>query len=147
MEFECKCGTTRFQADEKPLFRILCHCTICQRYSGGPFGDVLVFRADAVSLPSPEVVTFDAYKAPPNVKRGKCTSCEQAAVETFITPFFPKLVMVPTPMLATSAEAPEPKAHMFYDKRIADQDDGLPKHHGFLRSQFAFMKCLREATR
>ena len=147
MKFGCACGATKFQAEVGPLFRILCHCTICQRFNGAPFADVLVFAAQHVSLPPSDAVNFDRYKPPPNVKRGKCASCNQAAIEVFITPILPKLVMVPTPMLRPDVDVPEPVAHIFYEKRLSDAEDRFPKHQGFLRSQFAFMNYLRLAKR
>ena len=81
--------------NEEPLFRIRCHCTICQQYNNAPFGDVLVFRAKDVSLPPTDTVDYKTYKPPPNVKRGQCAACQQAAVEVFDAPLMPKLVMVP----------------------------------------------------
>ena len=147
MRFACACGATDFQTVGEPLFRILCHCTICQRYIGAPFADVLVFRAEDVSLPPPDAVHFDTYKPPPNVKRGKCVTCAQPAIEVFIVPVLPKLVMVPTPMLSAGAEVPAPIAHIFYDKRLSDATDAYPKHRGLLRSQLAYMKYLRSAMR
>ncbi len=143
----CSCGATSFQTTAKPLFRILCHCTICQRFNDEPFADVVVFHSSDVEKPASGLVNFDTYKPPPNVQRGKCASCNKPAIELFHTALFPKLVMVPRRMFAADAELPEPKAHLFYDKRLADADDGYPKHKGMLRSQFAFLKHLRSSKR
>ena len=143
----CSCGATSFEATGTPLFRILCHCTICQRFNDAPFADVIVYRAQDVALPEPGAVNFETYKPPPNVQRGKCASCGQPAVEVFAAPVLPKLVMVPRSMLRPDAKAPKPVAHIFYDKRISDAADELPKHEGFVRSQLAFLKYLRSATR
>ena len=131
--------------NSEPLFRILCHCTICQHYNNAPFADVLVFRANDVTLPPVDSVDYRTYKPPPNVKRGRCASCEQAAVEVFDTPLMPKLVMVPRPMFGEDADLPTPSAHIFYNERVADADDAYPKHEGFFRSEFAFLKQLLSA--
>ena len=147
VECICSCGTTAFQAVGSPLFRILCHCTICQRYNAAPFADVVVFRAEDVSLPPPKAVDFETYKPPPNVQRGKCTSCGQPAIEVFAAPVFPHLVMVPRAMFRSDAALPSPVAHIFYDKRVAEANDAYPKYRGFIRSQFAFLKYLRQARR
>ncbi len=128
-----------------PLFRILCHCTICQHYNDAPFGDVLVFRAMDVVLPPAEAVDYKTYKPPPNVKRGQCAACNQAAVEVFDAPLMPKLVMVPRPMFGEGVEVPPPSAHIFYEERVSDADDAYPKHEGFFRSEFAFLKYLLSA--
>lgn len=147
MRFACACGATGFHADNEPLFRILCHCTICQQFNSAAFADVLVFRAEDVTLPPPDVVNFETYKPPPNVQRGKCAACGQPAIEVFTAPVLPKLVMVPMAVLGLDAEAPAPIAHTFYDKRVSDAKDTYPKYEGFLRSQLAFLNYLRLARR
>lgn len=147
MECTCSCGATSFQAVRPPLFRILCHCTICQRFNSASFADVIVFGARDISLPSPETVSFNTYKPPPNVQRGKCAACGQPAIEVFEAPLLPKLVMVPASMFQSDAALPSPVAHVFYDKRVTDAEDSYPKYQGFFRSQFAFLKYLRSAKR
>lgn len=147
VECACSCGATSFQAVGAPQFRVLCHCTICQRFNGAPFADVLVFRAEDIKLPPSGVVDFDTYKPPPNVQRGKCATCDQPALEVFAAPILPKLVMVPRPMFGSDAELPSPVAHIFYEKRVSDAEDSWPKHRGYLRSQVAFLKHLLSARR
>lgn len=136
----CPCGTTRFQTRNPPRFRMLCHCTICQRFNDAPFADVLIYRAADVEMPEPDMVDFATYKPPPNVQRGQCASCKAPVIETFHVPLLPKLTMVPRPMQPPEADLPEPLAHFFYETRQSDIDDALPKHQGFLPSQLAFLK-------
>ena len=139
---QCPCGHTRFEILGRPLFRILCHCTICQRFNAAPMADVVIYDAVAVQLPAAGSVSFQAYKPPPNVQRGKCTRCGAPAIEVFEAPLFPKLTMVPTPVHGTRDALPAPVGHMFYDKRVADVADALPKHSGLLASQGSFMRHL-----
>lgn len=141
----CSCGNAAFNVMGPPLFRILCHCTICQRFNDAPFADVVVYDAASVAKPAPGTVTFDTYKPPPNVQRGKCTRCGKPAVELFEAPLLPKLTIVPSSVHNADAEQPEPIAHIFYDKRVADAHDSLPKHSGFLASQLAFGRYLLSA--
>ncbi|MEO1246417.1 MAG: GFA family protein [Pseudomonadota bacterium] len=126
----------------EPLFRILCHCSICQRFNNANHADVVVYRAASVVRPAPGIVSFTTYKPPPNVKRGICTGCGQAAIEIFDAPLLPKLTIVPFAIHAESAQLPAPRGHIFYEKRREDAGDALPKHEGFLRSQLAFGKAL-----
>lgn len=142
---QCPCGHTRFELVGRPLFRILCHCTICQRFNAAPFADVVVYDAAAVRPPTAGSVSFQAYKPPPNVQRGKCAQCGTPAIEVFAAPLFPKLTMVPTQVHARLDVLPVPVCHMFYDKRVADVADALPKHAGFLASQGSFMRHLLAA--
>lgn len=142
----CSCGSVTFDVVGPALFRILCHCTLCQRYNSAPFADVVVYAAKSVTKPAPGLVSYETYKPPPNVLRGKCTACGAPAIEVFEAPMFPKLTMVPVKMLNEAYGAPPPRAHIFYDKRLADADDALPKHSGFLSSQLAFGRYLIGAT-
>lgn len=141
----CACGNVAFALPGTPLFRILCHCTICQRFNAAPFADVIVYDTASVAEPPAGTVTFDTYKPPPNVRRGKCMKCGSPAIEKFTVPLFPKLSIVPRVMHSERAEIPDPVAHIFYEKRVADVDDTLPKHHGFITSQLSFGKYLLAA--
>lgn len=147
MECTCSCGATRFETLGAPLFRILCHCTICQRYHNAPFADIVVHRAEDVALPPAGAVRFDTHKPPPNVQRGKCATCGQPAIGVLAVPFLPRLVTVFKSMFTSDAKLPSPVAHIFYDKRVSDAEDPCPKHQGYLRSQLAFLKYLRAARR
>lgn len=138
----CSCGNTTFNVVGAPLFRILCHCTICQRFNAAPFADVVVYEASSVNEPPEGVVNFNTYKPPPNVQRGNCKECGDAAIEKFVMPLFPKLTIVPKSMHDAAAVLPDPAAHMFYDKRVADVSDTLPKCKGLLASQLLFGKRL-----
>ena len=126
---------------------MLCHCSICQRYNAADYADVVVYTAADVELPPEDAVTFSAYKAPPNVKRGKCANCDQAAIEVFHAPLFPKLTIVPFAMHEDTAGLPAASGHIFYDKRRADALDDLPKHKGFVLSQLAFGRQLLASRR
>ncbi len=33
----CLCGAVRFRVTVEPLMAYFCHCTMCQRTTGGPF--------------------------------------------------------------------------------------------------------------
>ena len=140
--FKCACEQTAFNVLGQPQFRMLCHCTICQKFNAAPRADILVYKMSQVTMPADGAVSFSTFKRPPNVQRGKCVQCGQAAIEVFNMPLMPKLVLVPVGMVDRSAEIPEPKAHMFYDKRLADAQDDIPKHQGFIPSQWAFFKYL-----
>lgn len=135
---QCTCGNVSFDIQGQPRFRARCHCTICQRFNTAPFGDIVVFRADDVELPAAGTVDFQTYRAPPNVRRGVCSSCNQPVLERFESPLFPKLRFVPAALM-DPGDLPEVSFDVFYERRVADIDDGRPKYTGYIRSQAAFM--------
>ena len=141
-DYSCGCGATQFTA-RAALFRVICHCTICQRFNQAPYADILVFRRDDLLIDSLDTIAFDTYKPPPNVNRGVCNTCAKPALELFEPRFLPKLAMIPGAVHQLApADTPAVSAHIFYDKRVADVDDELPKFSGFFRSQMAFMRML-----
>lgn len=141
-DYCCDCGATQFTAGEV-LFRVICHCTICQRFNQAPYADILVLKRESLSIDSLDSIAFDTYKPPPNVNRGVCHSCAKPALELFEPRFLPKLAMIPGAVHRLAVdERPAVAAHIFYDKRIVDVDDALPKYSGFFRSQAAFIRML-----
>jgi len=140
IECTCPCRAAKVSIHAAPRFRMICHCTLCQRFNDAPYADILVYRARDIEAPSPEAIEFTTLKPPPNVQRGKCSQCGAPAIETFHVPLLPKLTMVPRSMHPDDASLPEPIAHFFYETRIEDAGDALPKHQGFVPSQLAFFK-------
>lgn len=138
----CECGSVTFQVPTKPLFRMFCHCTICQKFNNADYADIYVYRAADVCQPEEGLVRFDTYRPPPNVQRGKCASCDKPAIEVLSSPILPNLILVPGNMQSNSNALPTPKGHVFYESRIKDVDDHLPKHLGYLKSQLVFGKHL-----
>lgn len=139
---QCQCGHVKFEVQGEPRLRMLCHCSICQQFNQAAHADVLVYKTKQIKTPGKDQVSFKTYKAPPNVQRGTCVKCGQAAIEVFDFPLMPKLTMVPAKMFKLEAQLMTPTAHMFYDKRTVDANDELPKYRGFLRSQLAFFRYL-----
>ncbi|MEO0616090.1 MAG: hypothetical protein AAFY69_08130 [Pseudomonadota bacterium] len=137
---QCTCGAVSIAISAAPRFRVLCHCSICRAFNNDTHADILVYSAPNVEPHEPGTIAFKRWRPPPNVRRGVCVSCGQPALERFKAPPFMNLTMIPTPMVA--APVPEPAAHIFYDKRVADVDDALPKHEGYWASQWAFMKLV-----
>jgi hypothetical protein len=91
-------------------------------------------------MPPEGQVRFGAHKSPPILQRGRCAQCEQPALEYIRVP--PRVVLVPTRNLQDPSLVPELSLHIFYDTRVADVDDDLPKYAGYLRSQGAFTAAL-----
>jgi hypothetical protein len=142
MQCQCGCGHVNFEIQGSAKLRMLCHCSICQKFNQSTHADVLVFKSNQIVTPDNKFVAFKTFKAPPNVQRGTCIKCDQPAIEVFSFPLMPKLTMVPADMFVDDSKLPNPRAHMFYENRVNDFEDSLPKHNGFLKSQYCFFKYL-----
>ncbi|QBR02122.1 GFA family protein [Paraburkholderia pallida] len=139
----CECGACRFEVGAAPAARFICHCKICQVFTGRPFSDVTIVRAKSVSTKSDENIAFKKYRLPPNIRRGLCKRCGKPAIE--LGGFGPlRIAFIPTPNFAQTELLPSVALHMFYDRRCADATDTLPKYSGYLPSQLAFSRLLME---
>lgn len=134
----CSCGETKFNVSGQPLLRAFCHCTICQAFNQAPYADITLFRTKDVKTPQEGSVEFKAYRFPPLLQRGKCIFCGKPAIEYLKIFPIPKLIIVPSVNIQDKVFVPEPLIHIFYDTRIADIQDELPKYNGYLKSQLAF---------
>lgn len=134
----CSCGKVKFKLHGEPLFRAFCHCTICQAYNQAPFADITLFRSRGVIMPQEGSVNFRSHKFPPIVQRGNCVSCGKAAIEYLQMFPLPKIIIVPSNNIDDKAFVPEASIHIFYDSRVTDIQDDLPKNSGYLKSQLAF---------
>lgn len=137
----CECGACRFEVNAGPVARFICHCTICQAYTGRAFSDATLLLTRNVSMSGVENIAFKKYRSPPNISRGTCTRCGKPAIEMgSLGPV--KITFIPTPNFSPAEWLPPVAMHMFYHRRRADALDASPKHHGYLRSELAFGKLL-----
>lgn len=125
--------------------RAICHCTICQAFNQAPFADICVLKASDVDLPDNHTVDFRKYRKPPALQRGKCKTCDKPALEYFRMGPFPDFVFIPAGTFPQHADLPEPALHMFYNRRVGDIDDGLPKYNGYWPSHLATLGALIKA--
>ena len=132
----CDCGICAFETTKIPTARFICHCTFCQAFTGKPFSDVTILRARHVVLKNADRLKFKKYRLPPNLNRGRCENCGKPVVE--IAGFAPfKLLFIPSRAFASRHLLPPVHMHVFYNRRLQDAHDDLPKHSGYWASQMA----------
>jgi hypothetical protein len=143
----CTCAATHLLVSGPPLLRFICHCTICQRFNRAPEADMVVFRGGHARLADVSTVEFKRFKRLLAVDRGACRQCGDPVIETLTLPLFPALAFVPASRVAAKIDLPLPSMRVFYDSRVSDAGDDLPRHEGFIASQTAFLRLLLRALR
>jgi hypothetical protein len=133
----CACGASGTHVDGALIARFLCHCTICQSLYQQPWADVVVLRAGAITISEPHRLAFRRYRSLPALNRGVCTACGSPVVAVTPGPSVFGLAFVPSRTFENPDELPPAAQHIFYDRRIADVSDPLPKVSGYWRSEFA----------
>ena len=129
----CLCGVSRFAVAGTPIGRFLCHCTICQKAYGKPFADVTYFWGASVTLANNQPVEFHRHRGPPALRRGKCAKCGNPVLSLLGRGL--ALAFVPSQNFPLPAGLPPPDCHIFYDRRVADVADTVPKFSGYWASQ------------
>lgn len=141
----CPCGKTKVSFSGEPLLQVLCHCKICQAVYGAPYADFVMLRAQQVHRPVDPGIAFARHRLPPAVNRGLCPDCGKPVVG--FMPLLPLLGLsfVPTTNLPPDAKRPPPALHAFYDRRVEDVNDSLPKRSGYWASQWAVSRRFMSA--
>jgi hypothetical protein len=131
----CLCGAARFTVAGNPIGRFFCHCTICQKAYGKPFADVTYFWARSVARPTNQPIAFRRHRAPPAMRRGACAKCGNPVVNLLGSPRSLALAFVPSQNFPRPAELPAPDRHIFYNRRVADVADSIPKLSSYWASE------------
>ena len=135
----CACQSNTYTINNQPVGRFICHCTICQEFTGQSYNDVTVLLKSDVSDLNLIRTKFRRWKLPPNISRGLCTRCDKPSIEMGLAG---NLILVPTTNYPDVAALPAPTMHLFYNRRVEDMDDDLPKYNGFVQSQAMLIKAL-----
>ncbi len=120
----CLCGAVRFRVTAEPFAAYYCHCTMCQRTTGGPFtaGATVPIEAYAFTKGEPR-----AYESSPGFVRLSCSECGSAL--GMQAKDNPKLVSFHLGSL-DDPNAIRPEFHTFTSTQVSwcEVADGLPRH-------------------
>jgi hypothetical protein len=121
----CGCGRTHIKLDVAPRVRFRCHCRKCQAVYGLPYADALMFRRGQVRPEDPDTLKWiRTIKRSPLV-RGLCRHCDQPVLGLL----FGTLNIVPAGTVTDQDYAlPAPVCDIYYDTRVRDLSDNIPKH-------------------
>jgi DNA-binding winged helix-turn-helix (wHTH) protein len=79
----CLCGEVRYQITEPARDTVICHCRMCQRFSGAPLSVASVYGSEAVKFTRGEP---KYYKSSPFAERGFCANCGSSLVYRPVSP-------------------------------------------------------------
>ncbi len=138
----CQCNNLVLIPSAKPLFRFICHCTTCQRYSGKPYNDECFFRYSAVNEVSHSNVSFKNYQSSISpLQRGSCENCGKPVFSVASLASLLKFALIPTESISKET-LPLPLAHVFYHRRESDINDQVAKCSGYWKSQLIIQKAI-----
>lgn len=141
----CGCGKAGLVVAGPLLGRIKCHCTICQSANQAAFADSTVLMAKHLPPDRVEHVRFETRKRRPAAQRGFCRSCGCFIMARMTVLPFLTLAFVPAARYPDDFKLPEPAMHIYYESRLADIADELPKFSGQWPSQLAVLQMVMRA--
>ena len=105
------------------------------------FSDVSVLMAHQIEMKGTADLIHKKYRLPPNLNRTRCAKCGKPAMETMgAGPL--KMVFVPSKSFVEQKLLPPARLHVFYNRRVVEVADHLPKYSHYWPSQFAIMKTI-----
>ena len=125
---QCDCGTVSLKMSGDPIVHAYCHCEDCRELLQVPYHSVLAWEAEQLVIDSghDEVIAFQHPTK--RMKRVFCKHCGDVLYNTNAMGW--KLVSQPMYRKCNEDQLPQAlqsNAHFFYDRRVVDIDDTLPK--------------------
>lgn len=117
----CYCGAVSVSVVGEPSASAICHCQSCRKWHAAPLNAWSIWPTAKVSISGGDVITSAVNDASGRVSCAVCGGC--------VANHKPKVDMtVIYPMtLVGSGLNYAPAFHIFYDERVMDLADGLPK--------------------
>ena len=116
----CYCGKTKVTVSGEPVASAYCHCRSCRKWHSAPINAWAAWPADKVKITGDTVTS--SYNT--ESQRISCASCGGCVANGKPKP---ELMVVYPMTLVDSGLEFKPDFHIFYDERVMDVNDGLPK--------------------
>ncbi len=124
----CDCGAVEVEMTGSPRVHAYCHCEDCRELLDVPYHSVVAWDADQVTVTAGQESAVE-YKYPTlEMTRVFCKLCGETVYNTNAMGW--RLVSQLLVRKCNDGKLPEEfqsNAHFFYDRRIIDIDDQIPK--------------------
>ena len=134
----CHCGQVEVMVFGVPHSVSYCHCSICRKLSGAPFSCQALFKPNQVKVKLAAGGNISPLATSRAVDRYRCVTCLSPIKASVLGG---KVIAVPLQLitswivgksnLSIENEAYRPRHHLYYNDRVMDIHDELPKYsHG-----------------
>ena len=125
----CACGRIQYQTEGQPLAVNACHCSICQRVSGGPYIGFVDFAASEFQWTRQP----DLWQAGDVAERGYCKACGSTMSMRYFLNADRVSVTLGT-VIESQPPLPSLQAHIFLKDKapyFVLADDGVKRYDEF----------------
>tara|TARA_B100000700_G_scaffold158836_1_gene176040 strand:- start:85 stop:552 length:468 start_codon:yes stop_codon:yes gene_type:complete len=116
----CYCGTVEVVVTGPPTASGFCHCHSCRKWHSAPINAFSIWPKDKVEITG-DLIVSNKDPVSERMTCSKCGGCLANGKPTL------NMVAVYSQTLADSGFKYVPDFHIFYDERVIDIADGLPK--------------------
>lgn len=127
-QVHCDCETVHLEMTGEPRVHAFCHCEDCRELLQVPYHSVLAWEPDRVQILRGEGELISYQHPRKRMQRLFCKHCGEVLYNTNAMGW--KLISQLLYRKCNRGTLPEPltsNAHFFYDRRIVDISDSLPK--------------------
>ena len=124
----CDCGSVEVTMQGQPKVHAFCHCEDCRELLQVPYHSVLAWESEQVTIIQGEDDVISFQHPSKRMKRVFCKHCGDVVYNTNAMGW--KLVSQLMYKKSNNDQLPQgfqSNAHFFYDRRVVDIDDSLPK--------------------
>ncbi|MDJ0740363.1 MAG: GFA family protein [Gammaproteobacteria bacterium] len=125
---QCDCGAVELEMTGTPRVQAFCHCEDCRALLDVPYHSIVAWDSERVEIASGKAHVVE-YKYPTlEMTRVFCRHCGETLYNTNAMGW--RLVSQLLIRKCNNGELPgelQSNAHFYYDRRIVDIDDELPK--------------------
>lgn len=128
-QVNCDCGSVTVSMSGTPKVHAFCHCKDCRTLLDVPYHSVVAWESDTLTIKSGKEHAAE-YKYPTlEMTRVFCRNCGETVYNTNAMGW--KIVSQLLISKCNNGELPEEfqsNSHFFYDRRIINIDDQIPKY-------------------
>jgi hypothetical protein len=121
---ECLCGSVTWSVEGEPVLQAFCHCNSCQKANSAALVAVALFPAESVSV----VGDLDSRSVTDVENAAVRYSCAKCGTRVMNTPGrgYSQMRAV-YPVMCKTHSWFQPSMHIFYEDRVVEIGDALPK--------------------
>ncbi|RDV26618.1 aldehyde-activating protein [Alteromonas aestuariivivens] len=128
-KIHCQCGRVVFDVTGQPIVHATCHCSDCRTLLGVPFHAVTAWNRDDIILKEGQRFLSLFQHPTLNMQKHFCVNCAQVLFNTNSMGWR----VLAQPLIEACLPEGLPEAlssdkHLFYDQRVVDINDELPKY-------------------
>ena len=124
----CECGSVQIELSGSPKARGFCHREDCRTLLNVPYHSKCAWESVALKVKKGSQSIVEYQHPHLNMKRAFCSDCGEALYNTNAMDWrVVSQLLLRKCYDQTLPEALSPLSHFFYDRRIVDVEDGLPK--------------------